>query len=181
MKPVSVIGMGVSPDDLTNNHVKIISNADIVIGGKRHVNNLDNAAVLKKGVIKKEITADIKGLINFIKEFSDINKDIVVLASGDPLFFGIGVTLIKNFGKDSVNIYPNVTSVGRAFSIIKEPWHDVFVLSLHGKDKPEDFASSLQNREKVSSCIFLQNSIVTGLFFSIIWSIIWCMRSARSG
>ncbi|ETR69237.1 MAG: hypothetical protein OMM_09778, partial [Candidatus Magnetoglobus multicellularis str. Araruama] len=61
------------------------------------------------------------------------NKRITVLGSGDPLFYGIGTYLSKQFGKDKVRIYPNITSVSGAFSRIKESWHDAKVISFHGR------------------------------------------------
>jgi len=61
------------------------------------------------------------------------HKKIVVMASGDPLFFGIGATLIKALGADNINIHPNISSIAAAFSRIKEPWDNAKVISLHGK------------------------------------------------
>ena len=62
------------------------------------------------------------------------DERIVVLASGDPLFFGIGSTLIQVLGHEAVTIHPNISSLGAAFSAIKEPWHDARLISLHGRE-----------------------------------------------
>ncbi len=64
-------------------------------------------------------------------------SDIVLLASGDPLFFGIGRRVIREFGKDVVEILPDLSSIQMAFSRIKEPWDDAFLMSLHGGPAPE--------------------------------------------
>lgn len=77
-----------------------------------------------------------------------VNEHIVVLASGDPLFFGIGSTLVKALGHQNVTIHPNVTSLGAAFSAVKEPWHDALLISLHGR-RPEDLASLFTTRNKI--------------------------------
>ncbi|HCC68574.1 MAG TPA: cobalamin biosynthesis bifunctional protein CbiET, partial [Nitrospiraceae bacterium] len=62
---------------------------------------------------------------------------VVLLASGDPMFFGIGRRVVKEFGKDVVEILPDLSSIQVAFSKIKEPWDDALLISLHGGPDPE--------------------------------------------
>ena len=124
---VIVIGMGLSPDDLTARHLDIIRNADILIGGKRHL-----ACFKEHAGIQKEITRDIPELTNFIGQHFK-TRQVVVLASGDPLFFGIGSAIIDALGPDHVEIHPNISSAAAAFARIKEPWQDARVISMHGK------------------------------------------------
>src|SRR5262249_38300751 len=57
----------------------------------------------------------------------------VVLASGDPLYFGIGRTLLTVFAKEELLFLPHLSSVQLAFARLKEPWHDACVVSLHGR------------------------------------------------
>jgi precorrin-6Y C5,15-methyltransferase (decarboxylating) len=59
---------------------------------------------------------------------------IVVLTSGDPLFYGIGSFLVKRLGAERVRILPNVSAVAAGFSRLGEPWQDVRVVSLHGRN-----------------------------------------------
>ena len=60
-------------------------------------------------------------------------KNVVILASGDPLFYGIGSVIITAFGAARVRILPNITSIGAAFSAIGMPWSDARLISLHGR------------------------------------------------
>jgi precorrin-6Y C5,15-methyltransferase (decarboxylating) len=148
MKPISVIGMGLSPDDLTSKHLELIKQADILIGGKRHLDHFKNLPAQKR-----DITKNLKKIITFIKdkiENSATDLSIVVLASGDPLYFGIGSLLIRSIGADMVNIYPNITSVAAVFARIKEPWHDVQVISMHGREQKTALLSALANKEKIA-------------------------------
>ncbi|HDL07244.1 MAG TPA: cobalt-precorrin-7 (C(5))-methyltransferase, partial [Desulfobacteraceae bacterium] len=102
IKPVSIIGMGLSPKDLTAAHLKLIKEAEILIGGKRHLDFFKDYPALRK-----DISKDIKGIIKYIKDrMENSGKSIVVLASGDPLFYGIGSLLINSLGKENVCIYP---------------------------------------------------------------------------
>ncbi len=57
----------------------------------------------------------------------------MVLASGDPLLFGIGSAIIDALGPDQVEIHPNISSIAAAFARIKEPWQDARIISMHGK------------------------------------------------
>jgi len=148
MKPISVIGMGLSPDDLTERHIELISHADVLIGGKRHLDHFKDLCVRKK-----DITKNLKKIITFIKDKiknSPTDFSIVVLASGDPLYFGIGSLLIRSIGADMVNIYPNITSIAAVFARIKEPWHDVPVISMHGREQKTALLSALATKEKIA-------------------------------
>jgi precorrin-6Y C5,15-methyltransferase (decarboxylating) len=71
-----------------------------------------------------------------IKSIRDaLNKaDVAVLADGDPLFYGIGRLIIKEFERDIITIHPALSSMQLAFSRLKEPWDDAHFLSLHGRE-----------------------------------------------
>ena len=56
-----------------------------------------------------------------------------MLATGDPLLFGIAGFLIKRFGKKNVTIIPNVSVVQEALALIKETANGLQVLSGHGR------------------------------------------------
>ncbi len=58
---------------------------------------------------------------------------LVVLASGDPLYFGIGAWLGRNLGVDRLQFFPNISSVQSAFARVGLPWQDAQVVSLHGR------------------------------------------------
>lgn len=60
--------------------------------------------------------------------------NIAVLASGDPLFFGIGRTLMQRFGQERVVVHPALSAMQLAFARLKEPWEDAAFLSLHGRE-----------------------------------------------
>jgi len=59
--------------------------------------------------------------------------DVVVLASGDPLFYGIGSTLIKYLDQRELCFIPSPSSMQLAFSRLALPWQDARCLSLHGR------------------------------------------------
>ncbi|MGD1218244.1 MULTISPECIES: precorrin-6y C5,15-methyltransferase (decarboxylating) subunit CbiE [Streptomyces] len=59
---------------------------------------------------------------------------VVVLASGDPGFFGIVRALAGRFGPDQLDVHPGVSSVATAFARLGVPWDDAVVVSAHGRD-----------------------------------------------
>jgi precorrin-6Y C5,15-methyltransferase (decarboxylating) len=144
MTPVVVIGMGLSPKDLTEEHLRQISAADILAGGRRHLEPFKELPAEKKVV-----TGDLSELIRFIQERMD-RKRIVVLASGDPLFYGIGSVLVEALGRDHVVVYPNVSSVAGAFARIRESWHEARIISLHGRDNDSELLDALEHDEKIA-------------------------------
>ena len=144
MKLISIIGMGMGPEDLTAKHLSIIEQADILVGGKRLLENFKSLPVQKKSIGK-----NIDAIINFVKEKRKHHK-IVVLASGDPLFFGIGAKMAGALGADRIRIYPNINSVAAAFARIKEPWNDARIISLHGRQNEDELFSALEKENKIA-------------------------------
>ena len=61
-------------------------------------------------------------------------EKIVVLADGDPLFFGIGETLLKVLEPNLVEIVPAQSCLQLACSRLKIPSHDVCSISFHGQE-----------------------------------------------
>jgi len=74
--------------------------------------------------------------------------DVVMLASGDPLFFGIGRTLLHFFGPARIVIRPALSSMQLAFARFKIPWDDAGFLSLHGRET-KNLAASILTHDKV--------------------------------
>ncbi|SMC82496.1 precorrin-6Y C5,15-methyltransferase (decarboxylating) [Desulfocicer vacuolatum DSM 3385] len=142
MSNVHVIGLGLSREDLTLKHLEIIKTADLLVGGQRHLDYFR-----ENHVEKVVITRDIALVIQKIKERMDSQK-VVVLASGDPLFYGIGATLVKALGREKVEIHPNISSPAAAFAAMGEPWQDARLISFHGRVS-DDFEHLVKTENKI--------------------------------
>jgi len=58
---------------------------------------------------------------------------VMILASGDPLFFGIGRRVIEHFGSGRVRIEPALSALQLACARFRVPWDDLAIVSLHGR------------------------------------------------
>jgi len=71
--------------------------------------------------------------------------NVAVLASGDPLFYGIGRRLLAEFPAEHVEIFPAISSMQRACALFKTPWDDAAIVSLHGRKQHHIPGLLLQN------------------------------------
>jgi precorrin-6Y C5,15-methyltransferase (decarboxylating) len=89
---------------------------------------------------------DPRHLVEALRSLPD-QDNVVVLASGDPLWFGIGRILTDRLGPERLRFHPAPTSLQLAFARIGRPWQDARWVSLHGRD-PEPLARELQKRPR---------------------------------
>lgn len=143
MTPIAIVGMGMTPDDLPPALRARIDAAEVLVGGKRHLDCFPD----HRGQ-RLEISGSLVNLARSIKE-QMAARTVVVLASGDPLFFGIGGYLTRVLGPENVTIHPNISAVSAAFARLKLPWHDAHVVSLHGREDTAPLQNALDCRDKI--------------------------------
>lgn len=86
-------------------------------------------------------------LLDRLQQAIGAGRRAVVLASGDPLWFGIGRLLLQAFGPETLRFHPAPSSLQLAFARIGRPWQDASWISLHGRD-PDPLAAELQRRPR---------------------------------
>lgn len=124
---LTVIGIGPgSRDYLVPEAIKLVQEAEILIGGKRAL-----ALFSEHPGTKMEITGKLKKVMDFIH--ANQEKKIAVLVSGDPGFHSLLPLLKKNFPQKKIKVIPGISSVQLAFARLALPWHDAVLLSLHGR------------------------------------------------
>lgn len=74
--------------------------------------------------------------------------DVLVLASGDPLFFGVARRIVEKFPDTEVFVHPSLSSMQLAFARFAIPWDDSEFISLHGREIPH-LASKILRHPKV--------------------------------
>lgn len=104
-----------------------ISESEFVFGGKRH---LELAADLIKGGAE-HWSSPLDASIIAIK--SRRGRGVVVLASGDPFFFGMGATLSRHIDPSEMIVLPAPSAFSLAASRLGWPLQDVATVSVHGR------------------------------------------------
>ncbi|MCG8564978.1 MAG: precorrin-6y C5,15-methyltransferase (decarboxylating) subunit CbiE [Desulfobacterales bacterium] len=142
MNPIHIIGMGMGMKDLTPEHHRYIDQANVLVGGQRHLDQFPDFHGTTRA-----IRGPLPRLMDEMAELAPTHR-IVVLASGDPLFHGIGSTLLSYFSRDQLVFHPNINTVAAAFSAIKEPWQDARLVDLHKGTEPEGGFQALSSWHK---------------------------------
>lgn len=131
MNPVRIIGIG---DDgaagLPQTLLRRVEEADLLVGGERHLGFFPEV-----GADKLAVQEGLAKAVQIIDAAQAEGKKVVVLASGDPNFYGIAGYIGKKLGKERIEIHPGLSSVQLAFARLKESWHDAFLGSVHGKTR----------------------------------------------
>ncbi|NNN12820.1 MAG: precorrin-6y C5,15-methyltransferase (decarboxylating) subunit CbiE [Acidimicrobiaceae bacterium] len=87
-------------------------------------------------------------MADIFDQMQKMPKPIVVLASGDPGYFGIVRLAALSLPKNSFEVIPNASSVAWAFARLAVNWEDATVISFHGRKHGSSLAeleSSLVN------------------------------------
>lgn len=128
--PIITIGLSArGVDDLTSRQLALIVRADVLVGGKRHLAYFPDFAGETL-----PISSNLEAVLAQLGEHQMAGKRIVVLASGDPLFYGIGKQLIARFPPDKLCFEPAPTATQLAFAALKESWEEATLLSAHTGD-----------------------------------------------
>lgn len=132
-EPITVLGLacGCGRDlaALPPEQRALVEKADVICGGKAL---LAGFAEAKARVLP--LTAPLEPVLSRLSQLRAAGERVLVLADGDPLFFGIGATLARQLGPETVRLLPAVSSLQQACARLALPWHKVICLSLHGRD-----------------------------------------------
>ena len=153
--------VGVGPGSglyLTRAAEEIIDKAQLLIGGTRNIEFIRTSLGLKDGQDTFVLGSDLANMMDQIEK--NLDKDIVVLASGDPSIYGIADYINRTMsrqedpatetnkipsqrdsiqGKENLVIVPGISSIQYAFSVFKIPMNDLYITSSHGRQPDYDF------------------------------------------
>src|SRR5690349_10598460 len=114
---IHVIGVGSDGmAGLTARARDLLGSAELILGSEQSL-----ARVADVKAEKFAIGADLQDAVRVL----DANlgkKRMVVVAGGDPLFYGVARFLCDRVGKDRFEVLPHVSSMQLAFARVKESW-----------------------------------------------------------
>lgn len=126
---INVVGIGLDGVvGLTEQTKQIIDRATILCGANRHLSYFPKHSAVKISL------SNLQQDIELIIENAIAKERIVILASGDPLFFGLGRLLLSKVPAEQLQFYPHISSIQLAFNKLKIPWQDASFISVHGRD-----------------------------------------------
>jgi precorrin-6Y C5,15-methyltransferase (decarboxylating) len=143
-RPVTVVGIGADGcAGLSSRAIGAVASARVLAGGERHLAFFPQFAG-ERIVLGR----DLAGALDRLAALAD-EAAVCVLASGDPLFFGIGGRLLGRFPIEDLEFVPHPSSVQWAFARAGLTWEDAGFLSLHGRGR-EGLAARVRRRRKVA-------------------------------
>lgn len=146
MTPVHVVGIGLDGAAGLSQAVRqIVDGATLLVGSDRHLSYFSTHPAPR--LVLRDFTPAIDKIRQRLNHLSDV---IVVLVSGDPLFFGLGRLLLEELPKEQLTFHPHLSSVQLAFNKIKVPWQDARVVSAHGRSLDELTQALQQGVEKIA-------------------------------
>jgi precorrin-6Y C5,15-methyltransferase (decarboxylating) len=128
--------IGIGNDGLAGLTAKardLILSADLVLGSD---NTLSLMPELKAE--RYRIGTDLQEVVRTVE--TNASKRLVIVASGDPLFYGVARYLCDRLGKDRFEVLPHVSSMQLAFARVKESWEEAYLTNLanHSLDEVLD-------------------------------------------
>jgi precorrin-6Y C5,15-methyltransferase (decarboxylating) len=103
----------------------LIDTAEILFGGARHL------ALVPRGKARRIAWGGLAADLDRIGRLR--GQRVCVLASGDPMWFGIGATLAKRFPVGAMTVLPHPGAFSLAAARLGWPLAEVACLSVHGR------------------------------------------------
>src|SRR5258706_16407590 len=122
---LSIVGLGEDGlGGLTQNARARIEMAEVLVGGARHLALVGDHPA-ERLTWRTPLTATV----------SDIaerrGRRVVVLATGDPMWFGVGATLARHFAPDDYEILPHIGAFSLAAARLGSAIAETDTITLH--------------------------------------------------
>jgi precorrin-6Y C5,15-methyltransferase (decarboxylating) len=109
--------------------------ADWLVAGERLLRTLAEESAPKPDALRITLKSNIAEVVARLHRRGEAR--VVVLASGDPGFFGIAGTLLREFPAQEIEIVPQVSSLQLAFARARIDWSDAILTSAHARPLAE--------------------------------------------
>ena len=144
---VAIIGVGTGSEPSAR-AMTLIQRAGLLIGGTRQLSMYQSES---PNAQKWDVKGRLKEIVPTISNARKDRIDVVVLASGDPMFFGIGSYLFDRLKQAGITaeVISAPSSIAVAASRFGIKWSDAHVISVHGRSIP-DIPFLLQQHGKLA-------------------------------
>jgi precorrin-6Y C5,15-methyltransferase (decarboxylating) len=129
MTPVTVVGIGADGwDGLPPAARALIGAAEVLLGADRHLDYLPADVPGERRSWPSPLTPNLPSVLAGLAD-----RRVCVVASGDPLHYGIGAMLVRLLGPDAVTVVPAPSSMSLACARMRWPVEDTLILSAVGR------------------------------------------------
>jgi len=126
---LSIVGIGEDGlDGLSPAARALIETAEVLVSAKRHLARLADAPNGQERITWTSPLAEMTERVLTMR-----GRRVTVLASGDPMHYGIGATVAGRVQPEEVTIVPHVSSFALAAARLVWPLDRVTLLSVHGR------------------------------------------------
>ena len=133
-KWLCVIGIGEDGwDDLSADARDLLYESEIVLGGERHLKMLPKDWEGERIVWSSPIREAVSKIVSWRPEDSASTQKVAIMASGDPLCYGIAAKLLRHLPIEEIWIKPALTTFSLMCSRIGWSLPDVETLTIHGR------------------------------------------------
>ena len=133
-KWLCVIGIGEDGwDDLSADARDLLYESEIVLGGERHLKMLPKDWEGERIVWSSPIREAVSKIVSWRPEDSASVQKVAIMASGDPLCYGIAAKLLRHLPIEEIWIKPALTTFSLMCSRIGWSLPDVETLTIHGR------------------------------------------------
>ena len=137
-----VIGISDAPRPyLPPEVISLICKGRVFSGGKRHYGLV--APYLPVGAEWIEITTPLDAV------FEQYHDEVIVFASGDPLFFGFANTIKRKMPDAEIILFPSFNSLQLLAHRLVMPYNDMRIVSLTGRPWPEFDRALIERADKI--------------------------------
>ena len=127
---IHIIGLGVTEQaELSPSAQTALRHSSWVVGSERQLKVI---AQLKPASTQTKVLPPLRELSTWLESIKS-SENVSILASGDPLYYGIGRWFTKKYPAEMLSFYPAVSSIQAACHALGLSLQDVEVLSLHGR------------------------------------------------
>lgn len=112
-----------------------LRNADCVIGSRRTLRLFAN--IIRADATRHDLTGVMSQVPKWIRNAQEAGQRCVVLATGDPLCYGIAPYLASRLCLEAIDVLPNVSTIQIACARLGLSWQDMRFASVHASDAGE--------------------------------------------
>lgn len=142
---IHIVGIGLDgASGIAESVRQIVDGATVLVGSDRHLSYFPDRPA------DRIVLGDFRSAIQEIRCRLSADETIVVLVTGDPLFFGLGRLLLMELPAEHLCFHPHLSAIQLAFNRIKVPWQDARTISIHGRSFDELILALQQGCPKIA-------------------------------